>query len=177
MSKSPRQRADACFALARSTTHDGERSAAIGRGEAICQKHGLSLDLFEIPGRARASRSAPRSNVADTVDDVLRRYAGAFHRAAEAANAKFGEDLEETRRRNFEVADAEAKARDARRRVRQSASMAASRLFQHGVKTYPVGIDGEEPWIVFHDGASVEVTHEGLIELERAIAARQQAAA
>lgn len=37
----PAQLAAACFATARSTTHAGERDAALGRARAICRRHGL----------------------------------------------------------------------------------------------------------------------------------------
>lgn len=57
MPERARRLAERCFALARSTTFTGEREAAIARGTAIASKAGLSLDLFDIPGRARP---APR---------------------------------------------------------------------------------------------------------------------
>jgi hypothetical protein len=47
------QRAERCFALARSTTFHGERDAAVRKGTKIATDAGLSLDLFDIPGRAR----------------------------------------------------------------------------------------------------------------------------
>jgi hypothetical protein len=53
MSKTPSQRAEACFAVARSTAHEGERDAAISRGKFICDRHSLDLDDFDIPGRKR----------------------------------------------------------------------------------------------------------------------------
>lgn len=51
---SARDRAEACFALARSTTFPGERENAIASGTRIAQAAGLDLDLFDIPGRKRA---------------------------------------------------------------------------------------------------------------------------
>lgn len=51
-----------CFALARSTTHAGERDAAVSRGLAILERAGLNPDDFDIPGRAR-KRPAPAGNV------------------------------------------------------------------------------------------------------------------
>lgn len=51
-----RERAERCFALARSTTFDGERDSAIARGVAIAEKAGLDLDTFDIPGRSKAKR-------------------------------------------------------------------------------------------------------------------------
>jgi hypothetical protein len=46
-----RQRAERCFALARSTTFPAERDNAVRRGTEIAERAGLSLDLFDIPGR------------------------------------------------------------------------------------------------------------------------------
>lgn len=54
-----RDLAERCFALARSTTFPAERDSAIGRGTAICEKAGLSLDQFDIPGRARPAQAKP----------------------------------------------------------------------------------------------------------------------
>lgn len=47
------ERARACFAVAASTTHAGEKAAAIDRGMALLDKFGLDPDRFEIPGRVR----------------------------------------------------------------------------------------------------------------------------
>ena len=54
--KTPRDRAAACAAVARSTTHAGEREAAIGRCLAICERHGIDPDQFQLPGRAQVRR-------------------------------------------------------------------------------------------------------------------------
>lgn len=68
---SARRRAEACFAVARSATIPGERAAAIDRGTALAERAGLSLDLFEIPGRSRARvPDPPRSRY---VDDLFER--------------------------------------------------------------------------------------------------------
>lgn len=48
------ERARACFAVAKSTTHEGERAAAINRGMALLERAGLNPDHFDIPGRAKA---------------------------------------------------------------------------------------------------------------------------
>ncbi len=53
---SAQQRAERCFALARSTTFDGERETAIAMGMRIASAAGLDLDAFEIPGRRRAKK-------------------------------------------------------------------------------------------------------------------------
>lgn len=56
MTTAAREKAERCFAVARSTSFEGERDAAISRGTAICERAGLSLDLFDIPGRVKAKR-------------------------------------------------------------------------------------------------------------------------
>lgn len=64
MNEGARRRAEACFAVARSSTFVGERAAAISRGEAIAKAAGLPLDGFDIPGRDR-SRAAPGERLID----------------------------------------------------------------------------------------------------------------
>lgn len=88
MSKTPRQRAEACFAVARSTTHDGERTAAISRGEFVCKRHGLSLDDFDIPGRARKVPAGRMRGGSFDIDLDL----NAFH-ARQSAYSTTQEDL------------------------------------------------------------------------------------
>lgn len=53
MKGSPSDRARKCFALARSPGTPGEREAAISRGMALVQRHGLDPNAFDIPGRIR----------------------------------------------------------------------------------------------------------------------------
>lgn len=59
MSGDARKRAERCFALARSTTFEGERKNAVAMGTRIAEEAGLSLDLFDIPGRARPEPMQP----------------------------------------------------------------------------------------------------------------------
>jgi len=59
MTTTARDRAERCFALARSTTFDGERANAIAQGTRIAETAGLSLDDFDIPGRVRQRRRQP----------------------------------------------------------------------------------------------------------------------
>lgn len=56
-----RKLAEQCFNVARSTSFEGERAAAIARGEAIAKRAGLSLDGFDIPGRVKAKPEAPKA--------------------------------------------------------------------------------------------------------------------
>lgn len=90
MSDAAKRRAEACFAVARSTTFDAEREAAIERGTVIVTQAGLSLDDFDIPGRERrtvpkpppsryaddlfARPAAPRYYTSEETIDVLRRF-------------------------------------------------------------------------------------------------------
>jgi hypothetical protein len=57
------QRAARCFEVARSTKFDGERAAAINRGERIASRAGISLDLFDIPGHEHAVDPRPVSDM------------------------------------------------------------------------------------------------------------------
>lgn len=84
-SLSPRERAERCFALARSTTFDGERESAIALGSAIAEKAGLDLATFDIPGRVRSqqswaerfgctdfpARKAPTTYTSSEIDSVM----------------------------------------------------------------------------------------------------------
>lgn len=71
MTDAARRRAEACFAVARSATIAGERDAAVNRGTAIAEAAGLSLDLFDVPGRTR--RSVPKPPPSRYVDDLFAR--------------------------------------------------------------------------------------------------------
>ncbi len=83
-----RDLAERCFALARSTTFAGERETAVARGTAIAAKAGLSLDLFDIPGRARDRTR--RDN--ETFDDVYQ--SGRYHRDGAFDWTAYQDDLE-----------------------------------------------------------------------------------
>jgi len=61
MNADARRKAERCFAVARSTTFDGERANAIAQGTKIAQAAGLSLDLFDIPGQVKTTAPPPRS--------------------------------------------------------------------------------------------------------------------
>lgn len=124
-------RAERCFALARSTTFAGERASAVSLGTAIAEQAGLSLDLFDIPGRVREAPRIVRSRAPDRYDredtrEMMRAfrahmngvsgamesfYASMDRRAAETG-AGDDETVYEARRRNFDDAAAQARARD-----------------------------------------------------------------
>lgn len=55
-----RAKAEACFALARSSTFEGERQNAIARGLALIENNGGSADDFDIPGRSRSAEEKQR---------------------------------------------------------------------------------------------------------------------
>ena len=126
--RTPRQLADACYALARSTTHAGEREAAIGRGDAIVARHGLDPESFAVPGRARRQcREAPQArtfevNIFGGSSAEFAAGMARLKRALEEAGLRAGADESETpydaRRRNFEAAEADARRRDRAREAR-----------------------------------------------------------
>lgn len=49
----PREKIAAIFAKAQSTTSPHERDNAVTLGTRLAEKAGLSLDLFDVPGRVR----------------------------------------------------------------------------------------------------------------------------
>ncbi len=106
----PREKAERCFAVARRATFPGEVENAISRGKAICERHGLDLDGFDIPGRVRAKpKAAPRPGS---------RYA-AFHEYGKAASgasrpvwgSPSRDELEEMLRREVEKGLRQARER------------------------------------------------------------------
>lgn len=76
------ERAEGCFALARSTTFEGERANAVARGKAIAQAAGLPLGLFDIPGEAGAWSEEGR-----------RQYTDEIRRHESPPASRFAEDL------------------------------------------------------------------------------------
>lgn len=61
MASNARDKAERCFALARSTSFAGERDNAIAQGTRIAEGANLSLDLFDIPGRPRKADPKPEA--------------------------------------------------------------------------------------------------------------------
>lgn len=98
-----------CFALARSTTFQGERNAAIARGIAVATAAGIDLNRFDIPGRARSQRHDEEPEDLRTM--LARLDASLRTRQAEVGAAEH-ETVYAARRRNFDAAIAAAKARD-----------------------------------------------------------------
>ncbi|WP_230772067.1 hypothetical protein [Sphingomonas sp. Leaf4] len=118
------RRARSCFALAESSTFAGERDAAISRGIAVAEKAGLSLDAFNIPGRARQRRAststtANRPGIAERMRGSDSDYRTAMREAAETRRrwadelrAADDESIYDAKRRAFDEATAEAAERD-----------------------------------------------------------------
>lgn len=90
----------ACLALERSSQFEGERTAARGRAEALCRKHGLDIADFEESGPVKgAARERPRATNFRYVDidsvltpdlmEAMRR--AARHGEEEAFNAAWDE--------------------------------------------------------------------------------------
>ena len=181
----PRDKAERCFAVARSTTHSGERENAIGRGMAICEREGLDLDLFDIPGRARsrvpdppASRyredlfrasRAPSSYSPEEMRDVLRRYqaemgdmAAAFRQSHE--QAREAEARNRAASRAFSEAINAAAAKAAAKAKLAKADQAAAVLWAAGWRVYPVD-ETKDRWTVEFKDELSECSAAELIQL------------
>ncbi|KQM76726.1 hypothetical protein ASE70_08110 [Sphingomonas sp. Leaf22] len=144
--------AEQCFAVARSTQFDGEREAAIARGTAIAERAGLSLDLFDIPGRSKPSAAAskPSGQKGDAgqpggdgsarpfdhdVDEMLRRARatrdgwfsdGWYRQTSEQAFKNFRESMDRARERTGARGD-ETPYDAARRNFDEQTAAAAER--------------------------------------------------
>jgi len=156
-----------CFAFARSQTrHPAEREAAISRGVAICEKYGLDLDSFDIPGRdASSGAGSQRDSDRQRFEDA---FEAAMADAALRAGARPGETIYEARRRNFEEACAAAAERDRLRALKaqhQRARQAANDLWTRDVMAY----DNDGKWFVVHAGHAAELDDAALIHLAEQI--------
>jgi len=158
MTDAARRRAERCFALARSTTFPGERDNAIAQGTRIAEAAGLSLDLFDIPGR-HAGAAAPEAfdlfESRDATESFLRAFEEALRSArwgqahyasartaSYAAFHEYGARHEETaaiRREREKRATAERN-----RRVDRAASFLWT---DRKVRAYPEGAD-REFWMI-----------------------------
>jgi hypothetical protein len=70
--RNPAELARKCFALAKSPGTEAEGEAALARGMAILERHGLNADDFDIPGRAKSTPRRAAGTGAEFVmfDDV-----------------------------------------------------------------------------------------------------------
>lgn len=172
-----RRRAERCFAVARSTTFDGERDNAVARGIAIADAAGISLDEFDIPGRVKAvPKPPPRSRFAedlftrprspfydgtatkDDFDDVLRRFRE--HMAAAARRAA----REERERRQRAEGDPN-RSGEAMNRLR--ADIAVNYLWARGLAVYRAAdaLDGGRLWVIPDLENDLEYSDEGIVEV------------
>jgi len=84
----PREKIAAIFAKGHSTTSPHERDNAVTLGTRLAEKAGLSLDLFDVPGRVRAEPKPPTMTVhAYTGNDMAAAFA-AMALAAQRARAQ-----------------------------------------------------------------------------------------
>jgi len=168
MATNARDKAERCFALARSTTHDGERSNAIAAGTRIAEAAGFSLDLFDIPGRERKSAprpapsryrddlfrpsKAPEHYTAEEASDAVRRFREAMRaQMGPSAYADFAEGVrrtEDTLRRQAEAL-ARTRAEVRRKTEERLADNAAKALWGKGWRVYrdADGEDGRRRWV------------------------------
>jgi len=128
-----RERAERCFALARSTGFPAERATAVARGIEIADRAGLDLDTFEVPGRKRTIAAptfgryaAPprysRAELNETMaafnahmrgsSDAMRSFEETLRRREAEVGARDGETVYDALLRNFEAEAAAARARD-----------------------------------------------------------------
>ena len=140
MSSEARRRAKRCFALARSTTFGHERETAIARGEAIVRAAGLSLDEFDIPGRAKPQPTGDRLFTGNgifpnnfryasvSVDDLLAQMQWAADQFARGARQ--AEDV------------AAERARRQKAQHERLISECLNWLFARGVRVYPDRLEG-----------------------------------
>lgn len=166
-----RERAEGCFALARSTTFAPEREAAIARGKLIAEKAGLPLELFDIPGETRTRPasafrddlfSRPRSPfyggtwTREDLDDVLRQY----HAQMEEAE-RVQRDLDQVR--------AERVRRERAERL-SALRDALNFLWIASVRIYPWSGEsfGLNTLFIAPEVSALEYNCEGVFELARA---------
>lgn len=148
-----REKAERCFALARSTTFEGERANAIAQGTRIAEAAGLSLDLFDIPGRARAKpQETPRRE--QSRPSWHRTGPGDFSRRA--ADARFEAEFE-AMQRHFRDQARQRAAKAAKSKPRplyETAEAAAAYLRSIGaeVRTQPLEPGGARLWAMIYKG-------------------------
>lgn len=197
----PREKAEACYRLARSTEHAGERDAAIGRGDAICDKHGLDKATFEVPGRAKPKVEArferanfsyartheygarSRSQTADDLFAEVARHMGEGDAWAEAmrsfARAASLDPAEVERSRQAQAARFREQTEPLKRKAEQSqqaaALDAADKLSKRGFVVTALGgtVTSRLGWYVTYQGRTEHATHAQLLALWKRVADRE----
>jgi hypothetical protein len=149
----PREKAEACYAMARSTTHAAERETAIGRGDAIVTKHSLDPASFDVPGRARPKAApGPRPFMRDS---MFEREASGFWTTVTTEEVQ--RMLQELLRQQSE---ASFQARQERDREKIAADVAAAKLnAMPGVIAKRSTLAGRDCWTV-HNGEKSATVHD-----------------
>lgn len=172
MSSEARRRAERCFALARSTTFGPERETAIAKGTAIAEAAGLSLDAFDIPGRARAA--GPRSDHLFEGNGIFRggsyTYAGWGPTRASDLMDEINRMFEEERagRRQAEDVAAERTRRQRQRDVNKLDDC-LNWLFSRGLRVYPANraVDGTVIYSAPEERPGADLTEADVLRLAR----------
>jgi hypothetical protein len=175
VSAEARRRAERCFALASSTTFEGERANAVARGIAIAEAAGLDLAEFDIPGRARATPRQPTTadlfGSRSDFEDAFRSFEEALRRRGRpsAAEAFYGRGFGET------FADAVHREQERRREAdpnlsgaamnRLRADLAISFLWASDLKVYPWSNDGRSRVWIIPDESDLKYDDEGVVEV------------
>lgn len=178
MTEAARRRAEACFAVARSATFEGEKAAAIGRGIAIAEAAGLDLSTFDIPGRPKAP-PPPRSRFRD---DMFERPRSPFF-TGDWTRADIQDVWDRFTRHMAEAGAEQTKAERQRRDERPEpepgwpspnrVDRAISYLWNLNVRVYQGPDAGEwgdalksatRRWII-PDESEVEYSDEGIVEV------------
>jgi hypothetical protein len=165
-----RERAEGCFALARSTTFAPEREAAIARGKQIADKAGIPLELFDIPGE---TRTPPASRFRDDLFTKPRSpfYAGTWTREdLDDVLRHFREQMDEAERYTADLD--RVRAERVRRERAEKLTMlrdALNHLWIAGVRIYPWSGEafGLDTVFIAPEVSANEYDVEGVFELAR----------
>lgn len=176
MKKTPRQRAEACFALARSTLHDGERENAISLGIKVATAAGLNLDLFDIPGRSRPRdpNAEERARRGEAANERMRQ---AFRETAANPSAwssrKLWPDDEMAYARNIDEMMRDFSATLERQHQELQLAKAATILRNAGALVDRIPAEMGGGWAIrFHDGMGTATDAE-ILELSGMVKARK----
>lgn len=173
MSREAYQRAERCFALARSTTFPGERKAAIARGTFIAEKAGLDLDRFDIPGRVREKPEPPErlfegnGFFGDNFRYAATEYADLQWAQFEEIWRQVDRRLREREAFNQAVDMAAEKARRQRERDKLKFEECLNFLWAKGVRVYRASAEGEEIFTAPEERPHEDLTPPDLIRMAR----------
>ena len=147
--RNPTELARKCFALAKSPGTAAEGEAALARGMAIIERHGLNPDHFDIPGRKRQTSGNRASTV--ILDDIMVSHSegpyAEFFAATQAAEIRKAADLTQT-----DVAEAMGISQSDISRLERRGDMMLSTLASYLLRV------GERPRVVVTvNGEDVEL--------------------